>query len=61
VDKAKGRKKKVNASKSGKGKRSRKERARIEEIILGDSESKDTTIDLSKVNLESSLLYTAYA
>jgi hypothetical protein len=61
VDKAKGRKKEGNASKSGKEKRSRKGRARIEEIILGDSESKDTTIDLSKVNLESSLLYTTYA
>jgi hypothetical protein len=33
VDKAKGRKKKGNASKSGKGKRSRKGRARIEEIV----------------------------
>jgi hypothetical protein len=62
VDKAKGSKKKSNASKSGKGKPSRKRtRARIEEIILGDSESKDTAIDLSKVNLESSLLYTAHA
>jgi hypothetical protein len=61
VDKAKGSKKKSNASKSGKGKPSRKGRARILEIILGDSESKDTAIDLSKVNLESSLLYTAHA
>jgi hypothetical protein len=60
VDKAKGRKKKSKASKSGKGKPSQEGRARISEIILGDSESKDTAIDVSKVNLESSLLYTAY-
>jgi hypothetical protein len=61
VDKAKGSKKKNKASKSRKGKPGRKgRRARSDEINLGDSDSNDTTIDLSKVNLESSLLYTVH-
>jgi hypothetical protein len=61
VDKAKGSKKKNKASKSGKRKPSWKGRkARNDEINLRDSESNDTAIDLSKVNLESSLLYTSH-
>jgi hypothetical protein len=61
VDKAKGSKKKNKASKSGKGKPGWKgRRARSDEKNLGDNESNDTAINLSKVNLESSLLYTAH-
>jgi hypothetical protein len=61
VDKAKGSKKKNKASKFGKGKPGRKgRRARSDKINLEDSESNDTAIDLSKVNLESLLLYTAH-
>jgi hypothetical protein len=57
VDKTKGSKKKSNTSKSGKGKPGWKgKRTRTEEINLGENESNDTAIDLSKVNLESSLL-----
>jgi hypothetical protein len=61
VDKTKGSKKKNKASKFGKGKPGRKgRRARSDKINLEDSESNDTAIDLSKVNLESLLLYTAH-
>ena len=61
VDKAKGSKKKNKASKSRKRKPSWKgKKTRSDEINLGDSESNDTAIDLCKVKLESSLLYTSH-